>query len=299
MSMCHPPEVPMLRLSKCSLLLLLIMASTVALGASGGSTFAQGMPGLPGGLLPPMQQLWGAPFRVAEEDMPGLTNPGNPFVFLPVFQGELRARLLGVFLSGTVKNLQTGQTVDIGDGFEIVRSMMTVETMARAQIGRLSLRIHYDHDISGFKGSGARLDWPLWQFGFDLDLVNTPCLRLGLNMDWFPWYPTMTLISTPLGSIKMTPDQQAVTAGVHAVYSPRTMWGMAPTAETKGYISLTPRAARNEVEVAAGLKGPATMLGSMAVRGGCRFTWFKITDPLGFEVNGTWSAFFGDVVYYY
>jgi hypothetical protein len=175
--------------------------------------------------------------------------------------------------------------------------VFVVESMARSQLGRLSFRIHHDHYISGFKGDHIRVDWPLWRLGADFDIVNRPGLRFGLNLDWNPFYPTIQFSDLPLGTYNLTSDQP-VSAGVHAVYNGLNFWGISPSAEGRCRVALSERSKINEVEVAGGLKGPETVGGALALRGGWRYSWLTLSDR-AYVADMGWSALFGELVYLY
>jgi hypothetical protein len=52
------------------------------------------------------------------------------------------------------------------------------------------------------------------------------------------------------------------------------------------------------VDLAGGVKTPETVLGSVALRGGWRYTTVELANA-GYDVNLNWSAIFGELIYYY
>lgn len=275
-------------------LVILVLCLAVPLGNRPAE--AQAMPGL-AGPLSVIGSLLGGMRRGVEGDMPGLANPRSPLVFPPVFRGELRARPLYVKLSGTLTSIATGESLSLDRDITMIRDVAMFETMARCQLGRLSFRIHNDNYISGFRGDNIRVDWPNWRFGVDYDIVNKPGLRLGLNADWSPFHPSISFSDLRLGTYDLRTDQP-VSAGVHAVYNGQSLWGISPSLESRYRVGLVERSKVNEVEVAAGLRGPDTVVGCLALRGGWRGTWFNLSDN-AYKAEFSWSAIFGELVYYY
>jgi len=277
-------------------ILVLVFAFCLSLLTGSGPARAQGMPGL-AGPLSSIGSLFSGLRSAVEGDMPGLTNPAAPVVFTPAFRGEVRGRPLYVSLSGTVTSEATGQSIVLGRDVSMLTDVVVFETMARAQLGRLSFRIQNDCYITGFLGENIRLDWPIWLLGADFDIVNRPALRVGVNADWSPFLPSLSFSDIPLGTYKLR-TEQPVSAGLHATFNGLDLWGLSPSLETRFGLALTKKSKWDEVEVAAGLKGPETVLGSMALRGGWRGSWLKMTDK-AFTADITWSGLFGELVYYY
>jgi hypothetical protein len=257
---------------------------------------AAALPPLPNpfaGLPSPRQVIAG----LMECDMPGMADCNSMFVFPPVLRGELRARPLFIGLSGTVENTITGQQLDLVDDLGYVNQGILTEWMGRAQFGRFSARVHFDMYMRTFRGTRSRLDWPDFHAGFDFDLISRPAMRVGLNMDFYPERPDFFLNASPIGTVRAAFPKPS-TAGFHVVLMPKTLGSLSGMLETRGRRSLRTGTRLDELEFAMGLTTPETVLGTVALRAGWRYSHiFLGTDS--YDINIDWSAYFGELVYYY
>lgn len=239
--------------------------------------------------------------KTLEEDIPGLVDRRLPFVFLPHLRAEARVRPLFINLSGGLTDNTTGQTFDfLGDlGYE--EQAVIIQSMVRLQLSRLSVRGVYDAYLRTLRGNGGRFDWPGFYYGVDLDLYSTPCVRFGLDMDFYPDPPTFSLGqvpgSTPGTSVAIVAPRPA-TWGLHFVWNPIDWGTLSWSFETRARRSLRTGSKIDEVEVAAGILSPHTIGGIVGVRGGYRYTSLEL-DQDQFDLKARWSAVFGELVYYY
>jgi hypothetical protein len=241
--------------------------------------------------------------RTVEGDMPGMVDKRVPFVFPPKFQAETRVRALFTQLSGGVTDEMTDQTFDfVGDlGYE--EQGIVIQSMVRLQFSRFSLRGVYDAYLRTFRGGGAggRFEWPGFYYGFDFDLYNTSSVRFGLDMDFYPERPTFNVRQLP-GIVPATSISIAAprpsTAGVHLVWNPINCGTLQWSFETRARRSLRTGSKIDEVEVATGFLSPQTVLGVVGLRGGYKYTNLELQGDR-FDAKAHWSAWFGDIVYYY
>jgi hypothetical protein len=239
--------------------------------------------------------------KTVEGDMPGLVDKRVPFVFPPKFQAETRVRALFMNLSGGVTDETTDQTFDFVGDLGYVEQGIVVQSMVRLQFSRFSLRGVYDAYFRTFRGTKGRFDWPAFYYGFDFDLYNTPSVRFGLDMDFYPERPTFS--SGPLpGIVPVTSASigapRPSTAGVHLVWNPINCGSLQWSFETRARRSLRTGSKIDEVEAATGFLSPNTVLGVVGLRGGYRYTNLELQGDR-FNAKAHWSAWFGEFVYYY
>ncbi|MDQ7783689.1 MAG: hypothetical protein RDU20_12470 [Desulfomonilaceae bacterium] len=232
-------------------------------------------------------------------DFPGAANPGMPLVFPPTFHGEVRARALYLYsqkqrFSNPVLGFSTDLHTDLGFNDEGA----LIEVTARAQAGRYSFRAHYDEWLTTFKSGNGNLSWPNYRMGLDLDLYHTPTFRFGANCDINWDHPVLNAAPPGMTAIHVEWDRPA-TAGVHAAYNPFGHGGLALTCETRVRWPITENSRITEFEASGGLKGPETVTGTSALRGGWRYTTIDLRKDKAFELDIVWSGIFLEYVYTY
>jgi hypothetical protein len=234
---------------------------------------------------------------MVEDDMPGAANPTNPFVYPFYFGGEAYVRPVVVcWADGQFKDPLTSTVVDLHRDANLPARLSYVEFMARVQLSRFSLRGHLFTFLDIYRSSLGRLDQPEFRLGADVDLVSRKGLRFGANLDGNFRHPTFN-VTLPSGITYFESGARPVTAGVHLAWFPYGWWGLAPTFEARARWPIVQRTKVTEVEVAGGLKIPATVLGSSGIRGGWRWHKTEIKDFAETEI--TWSGFFLDYVFFY
>ena len=224
-------------------------------------------------------------------------NPCTPYVAPPILRGEVRFRPIFIGLEGKVEDSTTGFSRDFLKELGYVNQGILFEYMARAQIGRVSLRAHYDSYIRTFRGHNSRLDWPEFHLGGDLDLMYTEPIRLGLDMDFYVARPEFRLEDPVLGAINIAAPRPA-TVGGHIVLNPVSIGRLSVSMEVRARRSIRTGTRINEYEIAAGLKTPETVLGTVALRGGFRYSDIGLEHE-NIHVDVQWKGGFGELVYYY
>lgn len=229
--------------------------------------------------------------------MPGIMNPCTPYIAPPILRGEVRFRPIFIGLEGTVQDTETGVSRDFLKELGYVNQGILFETMVRAQIGRVSLRAHYDSYIRTFRGSDSRLDWPEFRLGGELDLWYTEPIRFGFDMDFYATRPSFKLDDPVLGRIFIESPRPA-TVGAHIALNPVSIGRLSVSMEGRARRCIRTGTRINEYEIAAGLKTPETVLGTVALRGGFRYSDIGLEYDIH-RVDAKWSGFFGELVYQY
>lgn len=234
--------------------------------------------------------------QALEQDAPGVTNASYGYTHPPRFRGE--GRLAGVYSqlrSGTLTDSTGSYAFKKDLGFP--EKMGQIETMARTQFGRYSLRYNYTYYLRSYQGSWATFQPSEFRVGADMDLIQTNSFRLGLNAD-INWKGSRLTYTVPNSASVDITFQRPATYGVHVVYNPIAPATVSTSLELRGRFPWTDSARLTEYEIAGGLRFPRTIMGSSTVRGGYRYTHvdLKRSDT---RVEADWSAIFGELVYYY
>lgn len=233
-----------------------------------------------------------------EERQPGLTDPASPLVQTPLFRLEAKFRVLWVTMTDgaltlPAHNLSVGFRSDLG----IPDNVGMTEAMARGQIGRASLRIHYDGYTRGFQGTHGYFQWPEFRVGGDFDLVERYGLRAGVNADACTENPTLSY-SLPAGPVELRRWPKPLTVGIHAAWNPFGWGGLSSSLEVRYRWPAKSDTRVNELELAAGVKAPQTILGTTGIRGGWRYTVMELSQP-DFQSKVKLSAPFAEVFWYF
>ncbi len=246
----------------------------------------------------------------------GMADGFSPFIGQATVQGEIRVRP-GIYY------ITKGQT---RNKFNMTQDCYALDLMARLQINRVSVRIHYDkRDFSGGNGSGeALLNYSGYRVGGDFDLVQWNRSRLGINLDYevfephfylrrFKRYsPNHDLIQDleELRVIRRRYGDRPLTLGFHFTHNPLwNLYGITPIMSAAGRWSVA-GSRFSEWEISAGAKAPETVIGSWALQVGYAAT------NLGFRnhrnktggvpreqqtdrFDTSFAGFFGELTYFY
>jgi len=255
------------------------------------------------GLLPdPVALLFSrVPFlsRAIDQDQPGIADPAAPMVSPYCFSGEARIRpIWQTLLSGEYRDPTSGLTVDLKQDAGFVQRGIILETMGRFQFSRFSGRIHYEANINAVRGSHGYFNWPDVRYGADVDLLSNKGFRAGINFDMNRPDPNFSF-SLPNGTSGFVTSTYPITMGVHAAYNPTGYTGLSSSFEARVRWPIGTGARVTEAEITGGIKSPATIIGTSAVRGGWRYTEISFGDTLGREVDVKTSGFYLDYVFFF
>jgi hypothetical protein len=213
-----------------------------------------------------------------------------PVVYPPTFHGEVRARALYLFSQKQrFSNAELGFSTDLQKDLGFNDEGALIEVTVRAQAGRYSLRAHYDEWLITFKSANGNLSWPNY---------HCPTFRFGANCDINWDHPVLNAAPPGRSAIHLEWDRPA-TAGVHAAYNPFGYGSLALSCETRVRFPITEHSRITEFEIAGGFKGPTTVTGASAIRGGWRYTSIDLRKNNTFQLDMEWSGIFAEYVYTY
>ncbi len=239
------------------------------------------------------------PGRYLQGAVPGLADRTCGFFFLPPFQAEFRVRFLYQFMSGELERISTGEGIELADELGLEHTTVIVQPMARAQFGRLSFRLYGDMYAREIRApGGSEIDWPVIWFGSDFDVIERESWRAGLTFDITPIYPEFTIGPNPLGAFRFKARRPA-TLGIFFAYNPPDLGGMTPSIEVRARRGVRTGTRLDEAEVSLGIRTPESVLGSIAVRGGWRYTAITCHSEGDHVIYPNFSAYFFDLVHYY
>jgi hypothetical protein len=279
------------RLSRCSMMFLIVVGTLLWVHGAGSRAAAQG-------------------FR-------GILDTLSPLVTMPTVQGEVQLRPIWMKVASGHNSIPSlGLSWDLRDDFGLVDPSLFLDLMFRLQVGRLGFRLQSNMaDFSGQRrfmnqpgqlSGGARLEYSGIRLGWDVDILSWGRSRAGLDLDYDYFLARFTeSIETPGGGKKII-GKEALTIGVHAAFVPSyNLWGISPVLEVRARRPLAGSVV-SEVEIAAGLIGPETVLGVTGIRGGFRRTsisfkadQFYNNVEVKSEFDTTLEGLFGELVYYY
>jgi hypothetical protein len=249
----------------------------------------------------------------------GFSQPYSPFVTIPWFQGEVRATPIWIGITSGKDTLPAyNQSWSLRGTFNMTRSNLFLDVMGRFQVGPVSLRVHGEQrdfagatthrNIPGGVKTESRLEFSGCRSGLDIDLFCRYGVRAGINTDYYWYNPIFTEGVWTDGGKKLL-GENPLTWGIHAsVAIPREFYGAWPVFEARVSWPLTIYTSPEitDLDIAAGLRGPGTILGNLAVRAGFRRTSLSFTDMQPYNGTSTQSKFdavlsgwFGELVYYY
>jgi hypothetical protein len=116
-------------------------------------------------------------------------------------------------------------------------------------------------------------------------------------MDFYATRPSFTLDDPVLGVVNIEAPRPA-TVGAHIALNPVSIGRLSVSMEGRARRSIRTGTRINEYEIAAGLKTPETVLGTVALRGGFRYSDIGL-EQNNHQVDVKWSGFFGELVYHY
>jgi hypothetical protein len=235
--------------------------------------------------------------------------PYLPFVYLPTLQGEARATMVYMDLTGGREFVyspnQPAQVWGLKDDFAMNKSFMFFDSFARLTVGPFSARIHYEprafvgvgSSPGSYINSIARLEYSGARLGGDIDIFRSNGSRVGFDFDYDLYYPIFTEGIRTSGG-KIIQGEAALTLGGHVDFRPTSnYWGMNPIfdANVRWPVFGTQVV---DYRLAGGLTFPQTVLGVLALKIGYRKTSLDFRDSSG-RVETSFGGFFGELAYYY
>lgn len=247
----------------------------------------------------------------------GIADPGSPFIFPPGLQGEARVTPIWIGIaSGNNSIPALGVDWSLRRQFNMTRDYLFIDTMLRLGVGRFSIRGHYEprefvartrfRNNPQLHVADARLDYSGIRVGGDVDCFVVYGLRFGANLDLDLYKPIFTeAVETDNGGKKIQ-GESAFTWGVHATYSPTaSLYGVSGVFEVRARWPILGTSV-TDLELAGGIRGPESVLGSAAMRFGWRSTSLDFHDNQVYnnmtvrsEFDVVLSGWFGQLVYYY
>jgi hypothetical protein len=233
-----------------------------------------------------------------ETDFPGAATPAYPFLHMPRFEGEVRITPLFYNLEDAkFLSPQDGLALDLKKDLGFVDQATLVEFTGRLQFNRLSVRASYDSYLRTLRGNNGNFTWPDLRVGMDLDLIQRPNTKLGIDMDACWQRPTFSVASPIFGDILVV-GPRPVTFGIHGWYNPECIPIISPILELRYRWPIRTGTKIYEFEAAAGFKLPRTVLGDSGLRAGWRRTAITF-DSAGHSVDITLSGIFVEYVFYH
>jgi hypothetical protein len=259
--------------------------------------------------------LGGRTSTALAQDFAGLIDYCSPLFSLPSLQGEARVTPIWIGISGGNQVIPSqGITWNLRDQFGLTQTNLFVDSMVRLQLGRFSLRVEYDpRDFAAtkpavnnpFVEATARLSYSGARLGGDLDIVQYYRSRVGVDLDYDIFSPVFSETIETTGGKRII-GNSALTMGAHLVFMPATnLYGVSPLFEARCRWPVS-GAQVTDLEIAGGLRGPESILGAVALKGGYRHTKLGFTSSQlynGLAVSTTFDATmsggFVEFAYYY
>lgn len=237
---------------------------------------------------------------------PGLTDAFSPLVFPPTIHAEARATPIWASIVGGKVSVASEGSWDLREQFALNSGRVFLDSMGRLQVGSFSVRLHYEPRFfagrlhpptnpaitveSNFDFSGVRL-------GGDVDFFRRNLSRVGVDLDYYIYVPIFTQTINPQIANEII-GQNAVTLGAHVIYNPiNNFFGISGICEGRARWSVGGTSVK-DLELAAGLKAPATVMGDVALRAGYRRTALEYSDSRN-TLDAIIAGWFGEVAYYY
>jgi hypothetical protein len=237
---------------------------------------------------------------IVESDFPGATIPSYPFLHTPRFGGEFRVTpIFYTLVNAKFLSPENALALKFKNDLGYEDQASLIELSGRLQFNRLSVRGHYDAYLRTLRGGGAGgyFWWPDFRFGFDFDLLQRPNIKFGIDMDMCWERPSFALASPVYGNFSVV-GPRPVTFGVHGWYNPECFTTISPVLEVRYRWPIRTGTKIYELEIAAGLKLPRTVLGESALRAGWRRSQIEFSGE-GNTVDVTLSGAFAEYVFYY
>ena len=251
------------------------------------------------------------------QDFFGIADPGSPFIFPPGLQGEARVTPIFIGIIGGSNSIESlGIDWSLRKHFEMTNNSLFVDSMLRFGVGRFSIRGHYEprdfvgmaryRNIPQAHAAEARLEYSGIRVGGDVDFFLVYGARVGANVDFDLYNPVFTEAIQTNGGGKKIRGESALTWGFHATYSPvASLYGVSGVFEARARWPVLGTSV-TDLELAAGLRGPESILGAAALRFGWRRTSLEFNDKQLFNgatfnthFDAQLSGWFGQLVYYY
>lgn len=258
---------------------------------------------------------WDLP-RACAQSLFGVMDPASPFVFSPGLRGEARVTPIWIGISGGNETVPAlGLTWNLREQFNMTRSQLFLDTMLKFSAGRFSVRGHYEpRELVGrtnFQNTPygymaeARIDYSGIRVGGDVDVFLPYGIYFGANLDYDLYRPFFTESIQTAGGKKII-GESPLTWGVHAVVNPvSSYYGVSGMFEVRARWPLS-GAEVTDLELAAGVRTPETILGSMALRFGWRHTKISFgasqrynSLPVSTDFDAVLDGWFGQFCYYY
>jgi hypothetical protein len=250
----------------------------------------------------PVAYFFGGPSfltKTIDHDQPGIANPAAPMVWPFCFSGEARIRpIWQTITSAEYQDPVRGLTLDLKRDLGFVERGVVLESMARFQFSRFSGRINYEASLNAIKGDFGYFDWPDMRYGLDVDIICNKGFRLGLDAD-LNRFDGFFAFGLPNGTSGVVKAGLPLTMGVHAAYNPTGYTGLSSSFETRARWPASTGTKITEVEVTAGIKSGATIIGVSAVRGGWRYMQISFGDDTGRKVDVKTSGIYVDYVFFF
>jgi len=246
----------------------------------------------------------------------GLADPLSPLVWPPAFRGELQGKATYMTLQkGTQSIPALGISWSLKEDFGLNQTNFFVDSMARFQLNRLSFRIAYevrDYNVTGpvlgrpdLREAEARFSYSGIRLGGDFDVVQRNLTRAGVSVDYDLYNPTFNEGVRTIGGKKFV-GEAAGTVGIYAVYNPLvTYYGVSPIFEGRVRWPVLGSSV-TDLELAAGVTTPTTVLGTMALKFGYRRTDVSMkggqmfnNSPVRTNFDALMTGWFGELAYYY
>jgi hypothetical protein len=243
----------------------------------------------------------------AAEDMPGLADPRSPLISLPLFRAEGQVSLVWMTISsGQVTNDRTSRSDGLREDLGLDSGQFFVDCMARLQAGRFSGRVVYEpRNFVGEKRTLAdpaivaqsRFEYEGVRLGLDVDIAQWHLSRVGINGDMDLFSPEfIDTIRHPVG-LRML-GKRGGTLGFHIVYNPvNCFYGLSPLVEVRARWPITGTEI-TDLALAAGIRIPETVFGSLAWKSGYRHTRIEYSAE-HHTLNTLMDGWFTELAYYY
>lgn len=246
----------------------------------------------------------------------GLTDPWSPVVWPPYFRGELQVKPTWMTLQRGQQTIPSfGISWSLRDQFDLGQTNLFIDTMARFQLSRLSFRVAYEvreYDATSpvvgrpdVPEAEARFSYSGIRIGADFDILQRNITRVGVNVDYDLYNPIFHEAVRTIGGKQIT-GEAATTVGIYAVYNPIISWyGVSPIFEGKVRWPVMGSQV-TDLELAAGLATPTTVLGTMALKFGYRRTDLAMKAAQRYNntavrtnFDAIMTGWFGELAYYY
>jgi hypothetical protein len=250
--------------------------------------------------------LWPAAGLALDWGFRGLSDSLSPLVFPPAIRAEARVTPIWVSIVSGKLTVPPDTTLSLREQFALNSGHVFLDSMGRLQAGSFSVRVHYEP--RSFVGkvrsapdtgisSEARFDFSGARVGGDVDIFQRNLSRVGFNIDYYIYSPIFTQSIRPQLANELI-GQEPVTIGFHAIYNPlNNLYGLSGIAEARARWSVGGTTVQ-DLELAAGVKAPETILGNVALRAGYRRTALEYIDARH-TIDAVIAGWFGEVAYYY